>query len=172
MIQCDPQQNEGRPTLSSSGVSVSTLLQKMAEEPFNRDVIPAEIGAEEISAALRFAAQKVDQSRPTLLFLIPAIGFLLGAAHFLRWGNLIGVAICLGLPFFMLVRHWLIHRVAQVSQVFLGLMWLNTAVKIYQMRLASGMPWMRMALILGLVAAFSLFAAAMMNRARIRNWYA
>jgi len=97
-----------------------------------------------------------------MLRILPAIlALLLVAAHFLRAGSLplvaLYVAAC-ALPFIR--RRWCL-RLLQGLLLAGGGIWLYTAAVLLQQRLALGQPWLRMVLILGGVAVFTLGAAVL-----------
>jgi hypothetical protein len=88
---------------------------------------------------------------------------LLIAAHFLRVGNVIAVALCLAAPLLFLVRqHWsllLLQGLAYVATV----VWLATAWQIVATRWSSGEPWLRAAGILLAVAAINVLAGGLLR---------
>jgi len=85
------------------------------------------------------------------------------AAHFLRAGSVIGVALCLATPLLFLVRRrwsllvleWLIYGAAIV--------WLASAWQIVAMRQSLGQPWHLAAAILVAVAAISVLAGGLLH---------
>ena len=82
------------------------------------------------------------------------------AAHFLRDGNWAVAAPIALLPLLALTRKTAIIRILQAGLVAGAfLVWLPTAYEIGQMRIATGQPWLRMALIMSAVMLFSLAAA-------------
>lgn len=171
-----PETTHASPEPSISAVAVSPtqvkdILLQLAEHHAARPSEVSGCSSEQTAFALRYAAQKLDSRHPTLLFLLPAISFLLAAAHFLRWGNLIAVLFCLAAPILMLIRHQKVRIMTQLCLASITILWLQTALQIYEMRAMMGMPWMRMALILGLVASFTLFSAIIMRNHRIVSWY-
>lgn len=87
---------------------------------------------------------------------LPALlALLMLGAHFLRFGQLPLVALCLALlmPLFV-PRPWA-QAVARWALLLGALVWLWTLVDDVRMRLAFGEPWLRLALILSGVALFS-----------------
>lgn len=87
------------------------------------------------------------------------------AAHFLRMGAMSGVLVCLGLPVVAaLTRARWALRSLQAVLLLGSVSWIVTAVRLGVERRAAGDPWLRMALILGTVAALSALAAALLNR--------
>jgi hypothetical protein len=91
---------------------------------------------------------------------------LLIAAHFLRLGNTIAVALCLAAPLLFLVRQrwsllllqWLAYAAAAV--------WLATAWEIAATRWSLGEPWLRAAAILLAVAAINMLAGGLLRSQR------
>jgi hypothetical protein len=94
------------------------------------------------------------------------IASLLIAAHFLRMGNTIAVALCLAAPLLFLVRQrwsllllqWLAYAAAAV--------WLATAWEIAATRWSSGEPWLRATAILLAVAAINMLAGGLLRSQR------
>jgi hypothetical protein len=94
------------------------------------------------------------------LYIVAA---LLIAAHFLRVGNMVGVALCLATPLlFLLRRRWSLLVLQGLAYVAAAI-WLATAWQIVDMRLAYGQPWLRAMLILVAVAAFSMLAGFLLH---------
>jgi hypothetical protein len=90
---------------------------------------------------------------------------LILAAHFLRMGAMSGVLVCLALPVVsVLTRARWALRSLQAVLVLGSLSWVVTALRLGAQRRAAGEPWLRMALILGTVAALSALAAALLSR--------
>lgn len=96
--------------------------------------------------------------------------WLLGA-HYLRADNLPLFAACLLAPSLLLYkRRWVIYAISGL--LILGaLIWIQTAVTFVQIRQAFGMPYGRMILILGAVAAFTLLSGIVFTGKRIKNVY-
>jgi len=85
------------------------------------------------------------------------------AAHFLRMGNVIAVALCLAAPLLFLVRRrrslLLLQGLAYVAAV----VWLAKAWEIVATRWSSGEPWLRAAAILVAVAAINILAGGLLR---------
>jgi hypothetical protein len=93
----------------------------------------------------------------TLLQLLPVlVSALLIAAHFLRSGSPLLVIFCLAMPLLLLIRHPLAARIVQASLILAALVWVRTAAALAALRSDLGLPWVRMTVILGAVAAFTL----------------
>jgi hypothetical protein len=90
---------------------------------------------------------------------------LLIGAHFLRAGSYPLVLLALGLPLILLLRNTWATRILQILLVLAGIEWIRTVLVLVAERRAVGHPWIRLAIILGVVAAFTI-ASALMLRAR------
>lgn len=86
------------------------------------------------------------------------------AAHFLRTGNLVVVALILCAPLLLLVRQRWVVIALQVGLGVAALEWIRTAVTIAQERAATGAPTTRMFVILGGVALFTALSALPLRR--------
>ena len=90
------------------------------------------------------------------LRLLPVvISFLLLAAHFLRAGEVDVVFLLLALLLLLFIRKFWAPWVIQVILLLGAVEWLVTLYSVAQLRIASGEPWTRMAIILGAVAVFT-----------------
>lgn len=94
------------------------------------------------------------------LQLIPVVlSLILIGAHFLRSGDLVWVGlsvVCIGLLF---VKMPWVARLMQVVLVLATVEWIYTTYVFASMRMANGMPWVRLVIILGVVSAFTLCSA-------------
>ncbi len=80
---------------------------------------------------------------------------LLITAHFFRAGALLPAAICLWMPFFLIIRRPWSVRAVQVFLLLASFEWMRTLFYHVEWRMESGMPWLRLAIILGVVAAIT-----------------
>jgi len=91
---------------------------------------------------------------------LPAfLALLIFGAHLMREGQSVLILPCLalgGLAFLGLT--WAV-RTLQAALALAALEWIRTLLLIREVRLEAGLPWLRMSLILGGVAAFTLWAA-------------
>ncbi len=100
--------------------------------------------------------------------IIPFIlSFIVLAAHFLRFGNLLLTALCLLIPFLLLVKKRWILIALQALTVAGALFWVKVAIDLLFFRLAVGVPWMRMVAILGAVAVFTLWSAWLLTSPKV-----
>lgn len=93
------------------------------------------------------------------------------AAHFLRTGSLGLVALALAAPLLLFIRRRWAADAARVLLLLAAFEWLRTLYETAGLRLALGQPWLRLAAILGGVAALALFAAYALG-GRGRSLYA
>lgn len=85
--------------------------------------------------------------------LLPVvISALLMAAHFSRADNLVLVVVALGAPILLFLRKPWVARGMQVVLLLAALEWVRTLISIAVRRQEAGEPWLRMAVILGVVA--------------------
>lgn len=99
-----------------------------------------------------------------LRLTIPLLCIVILVAHFLRERNsaLLLVSI-LSAPFLFVRKQWVV-RGMQLFFILTSLEWIQTTMALAMERKALGMPWMRMALILSIVALLTLTSAWIVNR--------
>ena len=106
------------------------------------------------------------------LRLLPVIlSLLLLSAHFSRQNLeplILVPLISVGL---LLVPQPWVARLTQVVLVLAALEWLRTAVILILQRQSLDMPWVRLAVILGVVALFTLVSATAFRSAGLRDRY-
>ena len=113
----------------------------------------------------------------TAVLLIPVIlSLAVLGAHFLRYGNWIGVIGALVLILLLFVPRPWVARLMQAVLVFGTLEWIRTLCALVTVRAAQDAPFTRMAVILGVVAGVSLCSAllfqvpALKRRYRLEGW--
>ena len=104
--------------------------------------------------------------------LLPVIlsSWLLGA-HFLRGWNIPVVALLVLLPLLLFVRRPWVARVFQVVLLLGALEWIWTTIEFTRIRMAVGEPWVRMVVILGVVALFTAASALVFRTRGLRQRY-
>jgi hypothetical protein len=103
----------------------------------------------------------------TILRTVPAVlAVLLMGAHFLRRGEHATVFLCAAFVPVLFVRRGPARFVALLLLVACGIGWLVIAWQLAEIRKAAGMPYLRMALILGGVAVFTFLAAWLLPQTR------
>jgi uncharacterized membrane protein YecN with MAPEG domain len=88
--------------------------------------------------------------------LFPVIlSFSLLAAHFLRSGLMPLVVLTLLFPLLLFVKKTWVVRAIQIILVIGALEWIRTLLTLVDLRREAGMPWTRLAIIVGAVAIFT-----------------
>jgi hypothetical protein len=107
------------------------------------------------------------------LRLIPVIlSLLLLGAHFFRASEMIFVYTAVVLIFLLLIRKTWVPWLIQFA-LFLGAVeWIYTLILFAQFRASQGMPWTRMAVILGGVALFTALSGLVFRSKGLRKRYA
>ena len=104
--------------------------------------------------------------------LLPVIlSFLLLGAHFYRAGQFALVLVSLLLMILPVVRYSWVPRLVQAGLLLGALEWLRTLFVIVQVRIEIGLPWTRLATILGAVALFTALSALVFINRKLRNRY-
>lgn len=108
----------------------------------------------------------------TFLYLIPVVlSFVVLAAHFFRYQNMVLVGMCLLLPLLLFIRRSWAARVVQAALLLGALEWLRTMVVLIDVRESAGLPWTRLAIILGSVALFTAASGFVFAIPRLRRRY-
>lgn len=105
------------------------------------------------------------------LLALPALALLLLAAHLLHAGFVVATVVTLLLGALLAVRRPWAGRVLQLVLALAVVEWLLTATRLSQLRAQHDQPYLRLALILGGVAAFTALAAALLRHRRLRAWF-
>ena len=106
------------------------------------------------------------------LRLLPVfISLLLLAAHFLRAGQIILVVAPLLFFIPLLFRNTWVPRLIQLVLLLGAVEWLRTLYNVAQIRMDMGMPWTRMAIILGAVALFTALSGLVFRSKALRKRY-
>ncbi|WP_457577607.1 hypothetical protein [Desulfomarina sp.] len=94
-----------------------------------------------------------------VVFLLPPVfSFALITAHFFRMGSPVLILIALVIPLFLFVRRKWAARLLQVYLLVAAAEWLRTLLNFMEIYERAGMDWGRLAVILGLVTAFTLLS--------------
>ncbi len=99
------------------------------------------------------------------------ISHLLLIAHFLREGKIFLAVLYLLLPFlFFIKKKWSLIFL-QISAYLGVIVWLQTVFMLISERIDLGIPWLRMAIILGVVTIFTLLSGLLLNSKIIKSRY-
>ncbi len=106
------------------------------------------------------------------LRLLPVIlSCLLLAAHFSRNEIMLLTLVSLALPFLLLVRRPWVPRLFQVLLVVGALEWIRRLIALALERQGAGEAWVRMAAILGMVAALTASSALVFRAGGLKGRY-
>jgi len=106
------------------------------------------------------------------LQLVPTIlSLLVLAAHFWRHANLPFVVISFVVIGLLSIRRAWAARIVQIALTLGAIEWIRSAVDLAGVRAEFGLPYGRLLVILGGVAAFSICSAFTFRARRARRWY-
>ena len=106
------------------------------------------------------------------LRLLPVIiSFLLLAAHFFRAGQVVIVFGLLLILLLLMFRKSWVPWLIQLTLLLGAVEWLRTLIFVAQMRIEFGLPWVRMAIILGAVVLFTALSGLVFRSRALRNRY-
>lgn len=107
------------------------------------------------------------------LRLLPVfISLLLLSAHFFRSGETVFAVLPVVLFIPLIFRKAWVPRLMQLVLLLGAAEWLYTLVSVAQIRMQFGAPWVRMAVILGVVALFTAFSGLVFRSKALRVRYA
>ncbi len=106
-----------------------------------------------------------------LFLALIALSLAVLGAHYLRYGNVLGVAAALALIGLLFLRRGWVARVIQAALVLGALEWAHTLYELVQMRMAHGAPVARMSTIIGVVIAVTLGSALLFQTRTMKRMY-
>lgn len=109
--------------------------------------------------------------KKVLLYVPIVLSLAVLGAHFLRYGNSVGVFAALVIIGLLFVRRPWVVRLVQIVLVLGTLEWLRTMYELAQMRALQGQPYGRMLVILGVIAAVTLCSALLLQSATLKKVY-
>jgi hypothetical protein len=109
--------------------------------------------------------------KKVLLYLPVILSLVILGAHFMRYGNSIGVVGALLLIALLIVRRPWVARLMQVVLILGALEWLRTLYELVQVRAAYGQPFGRMMVILGIIAVVTFCSALLFQTPALRKIY-
>ena len=93
------------------------------------------------------------------------------AAHFSRADNNILAILALGIPFLLLIKKkWVIDVLQGVSYLS-AVVWLYGGYQYIQLRIEAGDDWLRLLLIMGVIALYSAWSGYWLRSAKIEEAY-
>ena len=109
--------------------------------------------------------------KKVLIYVPVVLSLVILGAHFMRYGNWVGVPGALVLIALLFIRRVWVARLMQVVLMFGALEWGRTLYELVQIRAAQGQPFTRMVLILGAVAAVSFLSALLFQSPALKEIY-
>lgn len=104
--------------------------------------------------------------------LFPVIlSFFILAAHFYRAGHNVLVITCIVMPFLLFVKKPLSVRILQIALIAGSVEWLRSMFVFIEIRQQFGMPYARLAIILGAVAAVTALSALVFQSRPMKKLY-
>jgi len=106
-----------------------------------------------------------------LIYALIVFSLVVLGAHFLRYGNSIGVVGSLLLIALLIVRRPWVARLIQIVLILGALEWLRTLYGLAQTRAALDQPFTRMSVILGIVAVVTFGSALLFQSSALKRIY-
>jgi len=99
--------------------------------------------------------------------ILPILSSILLAAHFSRIEQDLLAILVLFFPLLFLIKRMWIVRIFQIYLVFGGIIWIGRLLHLRSIRISQGEPWLRLSVILGLVASVTLISALSLQNKKI-----
>ena len=106
-----------------------------------------------------------------LIYVPVVLSLVILGAHFMRYGNSIGIFGSLALIALLTVRRPWVARLMQVVLILGALEWVRTLYELVQVRAAHGQPFIRMVVILGIIAAVTFCSALLFQTPALKKTY-
>ena len=109
--------------------------------------------------------------KKVLVYVPVVLSLVVLGAHFMRYGNSIGVIGALLLIALLIVRRPWVARLMQVVLILGALEWVRTLYELVQVRAVYGQPFGRMMVILGVVAIVTFCSALLFQSPELKRIY-
>ncbi len=109
--------------------------------------------------------------KKALIYVPVFLSLVVLGAHFMRYGNTIGVIGAVVLVALLFVRRPWVARAVQLALVLGAFEWLHTLYQMMQVRIALGQPFTRMVIILGAVAMVTAFSSLLFQLRPLKTIY-
>ena len=106
-----------------------------------------------------------------LYFALIVLSLAVLGAHFMRYGNMIGVAASFALIGLLFLRRPWVARLIQAALVLGALEWAHTLYQLVQVRMAHGAPTARLVIILGVVIVITVGSALLFQTKTMKQIY-
>ena len=101
----------------------------------------------------------------------PVLSLILLGAHFFRARFIFAVIICIILIIFIFIKQNWAARLIQIGLMFGSIEWIRTLLFFAEKRQDAGEPWIRLAVILGVVALFTGLSALVFQSKSLKERY-
>lgn len=109
--------------------------------------------------------------KKVLIYVPVVLSLVILGAHFMRYGNSIGVIGALVLIALLIVHRPWVARLMQVVLILGALEWVRTLYELVQVRVAYGQPFGRMMVILGIIAVVTFCSALLFQTPTLKKTY-
>ena len=109
--------------------------------------------------------------KKVFVYIPVVLSLVILGAHFMRYGNSMGVVGALALIALLVIRRPWVARLMQVVLILGALEWVRTLYELVQVRAALGQPFTRMTIILGVVAAVTFCSALLFQSPALKKIY-
>ena len=109
--------------------------------------------------------------KKVLIYVPVVFSLIILGAHFMRYGDLVGVIGSLVLIALLIVRRPWVVRLMQVVLILGALEWVRTLYELVQVRAAHGQPFIRMVVILGIIVAVTFCSALLFQSPTLKRIY-
>ena len=106
-----------------------------------------------------------------LLYVPIVLSLIVLGAHFMRYGNMLGVVGALVLIGLLFIRSSWVARLVQIVLILGAAEWLRTLYALARWRTAQGEPFVRMVVILGIVSLITFGSALLFQSKTLRKTY-
>jgi hypothetical protein len=104
-----------------------------------------------------------------LIYIPVVLSLVVLGAHFMRYGNSIGILGSLALMALLIVHRPWVARLMQVVLTLGAFEWVRTLYELVQVRAAHGQPFVRMTIILGVVVAVTFGSALLFQTPALKG---
>jgi hypothetical protein len=107
----------------------------------------------------------------TISYIFPVFSLLLLSAHFSRNNMTILSILFLLLPLLFLIKKFWVKRVLELVLFIGSIVWIFAIFHYVKIRIANNQDWLRLVIILGAVALFTLFSALLFEFGYLKARY-
>ena len=105
------------------------------------------------------------------IFILPILSSILLAAHFSRVHQDWHAFLALLFPLILLIKRKWALKIFQIFLIAGSIIWVERLIHLRNIRISEGRPWIRLVVILGVVALLTLVSAILLENKRLRPLY-